>query len=556
MTAQRDTTDLYLRRRVYLAGAGLGLLLVLQVALSHAFPARPLALLVFHGLGQWWAGLVLFLAARHLAPSLERSGWQAVALAPLLASSGTLFHFGSAAFDLLLPAWAFVVGAGFSALALMAHLWRFGQKQPLPDWLALLILALDWLCIGGAAWVISAGLVPPTTDPGQLLRGATALQLIGDGALLVGCACWLFQPLRRSWVQQFWLLTALACRCGALFWVSVPLQTATYLAFIIAMAPGLPVRTSHVQQPTTFLSGFIPWMGLLLALLVNLSSQQGEPTLLLLLALALLRGGLGGEHGRQQQRRLAVRLERQALAAAEERQHWQTQLNGLARLIHDQGALINGLWRVQQTLVRQGHQALAHQLVDHLEHLHILADRLRTAVRQPVAAASLRRTSVDGAAICAAALDAARDRATRMGVTLCSSRHATRATIIGDPTALRRVIDNLLTNALDATPAGGLIDLELWNDRAAPGTLTITVRDSGDGLSEARRGSLFLPRAADQQGPGMGLGLVIVQELVMTMGGEVGVAPPGGRGTSFWVRLPLGAEQQETKHDNHFDHRR
>ncbi|HUF93998.1 MAG TPA: ATP-binding protein [Candidatus Limnocylindria bacterium] len=114
--------------------------------------------------------------------------------------------------------------------------------------------------------------------------------------------------------------------------------------------------------------------------------------------------------------------------------------------------------------------------------------------------------------------------------------------IDADADRLQQVVWNLLSNAVKFTDSGGTIELRL--DRT-PAGIVLTVADSGIGISRE-----FLPhvferfRQADpsttRRHGGLGLGLALVRHLVELHGGTVGVESEGtGRGTTFWVRLPM-----------------
>ena len=112
--------------------------------------------------------------------------------------------------------------------------------------------------------------------------------------------------------------------------------------------------------------------------------------------------------------------------------------------------------------------------------------------------------------------------------------------VIGDPTRLRQVLINLLTNAVKFTEQGS-VELRVAVDE---GDLVCSIRDSGIGMDQAALDRLFKPFAqADEtvtrKYGGTGLGLLISKELVEAMGGRIDVESAIGVGTCFWIRLPL-----------------
>lgn len=115
---------------------------------------------------------------------------------------------------------------------------------------------------------------------------------------------------------------------------------------------------------------------------------------------------------------------------------------------------------------------------------------------------------------------------------------------VGDEGRLRRVLMNLVSNAVKFTPAKGRVELRL---AAESRTAIVEVIDSGRGMS-----SQFMPfaferfRQESDEGPassGLGVGLSIVRQLVALHGGHVFAASGGaGRGSTFRVVLPVEGE--------------
>lgn len=107
-----------------------------------------------------------------------------------------------------------------------------------------------------------------------------------------------------------------------------------------------------------------------------------------------------------------------------------------------------------------------------------------------------------------------------------------------DPTMLHRITDNLLSNALKFTEAGGAVMLRA---RATDETVTIEVEDTGIGIGEDFLPDLFesFSRSDDAAGQeGTGLGLAITKRLTEVMGGRIDVESAKGVGTTFTVSLP------------------
>lgn len=107
-------------------------------------------------------------------------------------------------------------------------------------------------------------------------------------------------------------------------------------------------------------------------------------------------------------------------------------------------------------------------------------------------------------------------------------------TIRGDSEQLRRVVQNLLLNAIDAMPQGG--ELRITTRRSGD-AVRLDVADTGQGLSEEERSRLFTPYYTTKQ-HGTGLGLAIVQSVVADHAGKIWVESQPGHGATFHIELP------------------
>lgn len=113
----------------------------------------------------------------------------------------------------------------------------------------------------------------------------------------------------------------------------------------------------------------------------------------------------------------------------------------------------------------------------------------------------------------------------------------------GDPTLLRQAIANLIDNAIKYTQSGGEV---VVRSRQQGDRMTITVQDSGMGISPADQGRLFekFYRARRQESlkeKGSGLGLAIVKSIIEQHGGTVSVESRLGAGSTFTIEIPVHA---------------
>lgn len=110
------------------------------------------------------------------------------------------------------------------------------------------------------------------------------------------------------------------------------------------------------------------------------------------------------------------------------------------------------------------------------------------------------------------------------------------APVRGDPTWLRRAVENLIGNALQHAPPGSRVRVEVG---PSPQAFRLTVADEGPGVDEAIRGRLFTRFATTRHGQGgTGLGLAIVRAVAESHGGKAALRSSGPSGAVFEVELP------------------
>jgi signal transduction histidine kinase len=116
----------------------------------------------------------------------------------------------------------------------------------------------------------------------------------------------------------------------------------------------------------------------------------------------------------------------------------------------------------------------------------------------------------------------------------------------------RRVLLNLVQNAIDAMPRGGMLTLR---GRCEGALVCLEVGDTGIGISEAQRAQLFRPFHTTKP-EGTGLGLYVVQQILAAHGGGIAVTSTPGQGTTCTItmpRMPMRAAASNRQCDDGLD---
>ncbi|XHH10269.1 MAG: PAS domain S-box protein [Candidatus Bathyarchaeia archaeon] len=106
---------------------------------------------------------------------------------------------------------------------------------------------------------------------------------------------------------------------------------------------------------------------------------------------------------------------------------------------------------------------------------------------------------------------------------------------VSDATYIRRILSNLVNNAVQAMPDGGKLTIKASCEKD---TVVIKVQDTGLGIAEEAKGKLFTPLFTTKS-KGQGFGLAVVKRMSEALGGSVSFESKTGKGTTFTVRLPL-----------------
>ncbi|WP_287631908.1 PAS domain S-box protein [Accumulibacter sp.] len=141
-------------------------------------------------------------------------------------------------------------------------------------------------------------------------------------------------------------------------------------------------------------------------------------------------------------------------------------------------------------------------------------------------------------------------QALKRGISVAFCRFETPYFVRADRTRVKQILINLLSNAIKYNKVGGRVSVECTP--SIPGSMRISVRDTGAGLAPEQLAQLFQPfnrlgQKANVE-EGTGIGLMVCKRLVELMGGVIGVESVVGKGCVFWIELDLISGPEATAH--------
>jgi signal transduction histidine kinase len=206
-----------------------------------------------------------------------------------------------------------------------------------------------------------------------------------------------------------------------------------------------------------------------------------------------------------------------------------------AGLVHDLSHPIQNIGNSTRLLLRDDVDAESREMFRRtiereLGTLKRFMDDLRNLVKpQPI-----ERFALDVNGSVAETVESMRGEGDRNGITVEASYAQGPLIIEGDRFALGRVYRNLITNAIQATAAGGRVTV---TTARAGDRVEISVADTGSGIPPERLPAIF-DDFVTTKARGLGLGLAISKRIVEQLDGTIAVESAVGRGTTFTLRFP------------------
>jgi signal transduction histidine kinase len=176
-------------------------------------------------------------------------------------------------------------------------------------------------------------------------------------------------------------------------------------------------------------------------------------------------------------------------------------------------------------------------LLEETQILSRLIEDLRTFSLVETGKLVLQKEPCDPARLVRDLVHAMQSSAVKTGVTLAGQAEADLSAAELDASRIREVLENLVTNAIRHTPAGGKITVGCRRHSQQPDRLEFRVEDNGRGITPDLREHIFDRYVKSVDSGGTGLGLAIAKRLVEAHGGGIIAESDQGKGTTirFWI---------------------